>query len=326
MKKMLFVFNPHSGKGQIKNNLCKILDIFTKGGYEVTAYPTQAPRDGYEKILKDGLNYDIIATSGGDGTLSEAVTAMITFPKKIPLGYIPAGSTNDVAKSLGIAKNMIDAADDIINGVYFDYDIGSFNKQTFVYVAAFGAFTDVSYETPQNAKNIFGHAAYLAEASKRLTKIVAYEITVEHDGESFTDKFVLGIISNSRSIGGMKNLIAKGVRYDDGLFEVILIKAPQSIMELNKILTDLAMNRLEDKNIVTFKTSHLRIRSNSKIAWTLDGESGGKHTDVTIENLKQAVRLILPPSDHTAEQCAMKLNSSFDENVIVYEDQTDIEI
>lgn len=333
MKKLLFVFNPHAGKGQIKDNLCDIIDIFTKNGYEVLAYPTQAKGDGHEKIKKDGMNFDLIVTSGGDGTLSEAVSAMVNFNVKIPLGYIPAGSTNDVANSLSISKNMTDCAEEIMNGVYFDYDVGWFNEKNFVYVAGFGAFTDVSYETPQATKNIFGHAAYVAEAIKRLNKIVGYEITVEHDGEAFTGNYILGLISNSVSIGGMKKLIADGVRFDDGLFEVVLVKTPTTTMELNMLLTEAAINKLSDKRFVTFKTSEVKFRSNAQIAWTLDGESGGKHKDVEIKNLKQAVRLILPPNEHTSEQCAVRLNDAKKDDIleyngapIVFEDQTEIEV
>ena len=183
MKKLLFVFNPHAGKGQIKDNLCDIVDIFTKGGYEVVTYPTQAKLDGYNKLCQCGQDYDMIVTSGGDGTLSEAVKAMMTFDKKIPLGYIPAGSTNDCAQSLSIPKKMLDAAREIVDGVYFDYDVGKFNGQYFVYVAGFGAFTDVSYETSQTMKNKFGHAAYVAEGIKRLSKITGQQMRVEHDGE-----------------------------------------------------------------------------------------------------------------------------------------------
>lgn len=333
MKKLLFVFNPHAGKGLIRNKLCDIVDIFTKGGYEVTAYPTQAPKDGYRKIVGDGANYDIICTSGGDGTLSEAVKAMMQLDKKIPLGYIPAGSTNDVAQSLSLSKNMPKCAQDIMNGTYFDYDVGSFNGENFVYVAGFGAFTDVSYETPQNAKNIFGHAAYVAEGLKRISKIRGQEITVEHDGEVISGNFILGLISNSVSIAGMKKLIADGVCFDDGLFEVCLVKTPKNMLELNSLLTEAALNKLTNKNFVTFKTSRLTIRSEEEIPWTLDGESGGAHKEVEIINIKQAVRLILNFGDITAEQESIrsltteKGNGVFscDGRPVVIEDQTDIE-
>lgn len=336
MKKLLFVFNPHAGKGLIKSHLCSIIDIFTKGGYEVTAYPTQAPMDGFGKILETGRNYDMICTSGGDGTLSEAVRALVTFEKKIPLGYIPAGSTNDFAQSLGIPKKMTDAAQDIMDGVYFDYDIGKFNNEFFVYVAGFGAFTDVSYETSQNAKNIFGHAAYIAEALKRLPKIQGQELRIEHDGEVIEGNFILGLISNSLSIAGMKKLIAKGVCFDDGLFEVVLAKTPKNAIELQSLITDATFNKINSKNFVTFKTSYLKIVSKTDVAWTLDGEAGGSHKTVEICNIKQAVRFKVKPCDYTAEQEAVNTSALIDIqkheyttadglHPIVYEDQSHIE-
>lgn len=335
MKKLLFVYNPHAGKGQIKNNLCEIVDIFTKGGYEVTAYPTQAPRDGYRKITEDGDNYDLICTSGGDGTLSEAVKALMTFDYKIPLGYIPAGSTNDVAQSLGIPTKMAYCAKSIMEGVDFDYDIGEFNGENFVYVAGFGAFTDVSYETPQYIKNILGHAAYVAEGLKRINKIQGYEMAVEHDGEVISGNFILGLISNSLSIAGMKKLVADGVCFDDGLFEVCLVKTPKNILELNSLLTEAALNKLTNKNFVTFKTSSLKITSKDSIAWTLDGEAGGNHTEVEIKNIKQAVRFRLGLSEITAEQDSVRQSltetaegvmSTADGRPVVPEDQSDIEV
>lgn len=335
MKKLLFVYNPHAGKGQIKNNLCEIVDIFTKGGYEVTAYPTQAPRDGYRKITEDGDHYDLICTSGGDGTLSEAVKALMTFDHKIPLGYIPAGSTNDVAQSLKIPTKMTYCAKLIMDGVDFDYDIGEFNGENFVYVAGFGAFTDVSYETPQYIKNILGHAAYVAEGLKRINKIQGYEMTVEHDGEVISGNFILGLISNSLSIAGMKKLVSYGVCFDDGLFEVCLVKTPKNILELNSLLTEAALNKLTNKNFVTFKTSSLKITSKDSIAWTLDGEAGGNHTEVEIKNIKQAVRFRLSLSEITAEQESVRQSltqsaegvmSTADGRPVVLEDQSDIEV
>ena len=336
MKKLLFVFNPLAGKGLIKSHLCNIIDIFTKGGYEVTCYPTQAPLDGYQKILEMGRSYDLICTSGGDGTLSEAVKALITFENKIPLGYIPAGSTNDFAQSLGIAKKMEEAAQDIIDGVFFDCDIGKFNDNFYVYVAGFGAFTDVSYETPQTSKNIFGHAAYIAEALKRIPKIQGYQMKIEHDGEVIEGNFILGLISNSLSIAGMKKLVAKGVCFDDGLFEVILVKTPTNVMELQRLITDATFNRLESQYFISFKTSHLKITSEDEIAWTLDGEAGGAHKVVEIDNIKQGLRFKIKPSEFTEEQEAVNTSALIEmqsyeyfntENgyPIVYEDQRHIE-
>lgn len=302
-KKLLFVFNPLAGKGQVKDNLCDLIDIFTKNGYEVTSYPTQAAMDGYEKVRTDACDYDLVVASGGDGTLSEVVKALMEQESKIPLGYIPAGSTNDFAASMGIPKKMTDAAEAIMNGVRFDYDVGEFNGQYFVYIAGFGAFTDVSYETPQNVKNTFGHAAYVMEAIKRLPKISGQNMIVEHDGERIEGNFILGLVSNTVSVAGMRKLITNGVCFDDGLFEITLVKTPSNPIALQKTITDALFKKLtNEKCFVTFKTSKVKFTSENEIAWTLDGESGGSHKEVEIINHKQALRLIIAPDDKTAEQ------------------------
>ena len=223
---------------------------------------------------------------------------------KIPLGYIPAGSTNDFANSLGISRKMTDAAKDILSGEYYDCDIGQFNDSYYVYVAGFGAFTDVSYMTPQSIKNKIGHAAYIVEALKALPKITGQTLTVEHDGETFTDSFIVGLISNSRSIGGMKKLISKDVIFDDGLFEVVLAKTPENAIELSSLIANAATNKLKDKNFITFKTSRVTFTSENEIPWTLDGESGGTHKKVTIINHRKAVRFILENEDLCTEQQA----------------------
>ena len=302
MKKLLFVYNPHAGKGLIKNHLCDIINIFTRGGYEVTAYPTQAPRDGMNKIIRDCSRFDILVVSGGDGTLSEAIKAMMQLEHKIPIGYIPAGSTNDFASSMDIPKKMCEAARAIVKGVAFDYDIGEFNGEFYVYVAAFGAFADVSYETSQVAKNRFGHMAYLAEALRRLPTYTGYNITVEHDGGTVKGSFILGMVTNSTSVGGLKRLIADNVAFDDGLFEVTLVKTPSGPIAFQSLLRDAAINKMSEKNFVTFRTSFLKVHSAADIAWSLDGESGGSHNHVEIYNHKQAVSIIILPDDKTAEQ------------------------
>ncbi|MBQ9374755.1 MAG: YegS/Rv2252/BmrU family lipid kinase [Ruminococcus sp.] len=311
-KKLLFVFNPFSGKGQVKDNLFDIIDIFTKGGYDVTAYPTQAAMDGYEKVRAEAKEYDMIVASGGDGTLSEVVKALMEQDKKIPLGYIPAGSTNDFAASIGISRKMTEAANEIMNGVRFEYDVGEFNGQYYVYVAGFGAFTDVSYETSQNIKNKLGHMAYILEGIKRLPKISGQKMVVEHDGERIEGSFILGLVSNTISVGGMRKLISNGVCFDDGLFEITLVKTPSNPIALQKTINDVLFKKLTDeKCFVTFKTSRVKFTCENEIPWTLDGESGGIHKEVEIINHKQALRLIIAPDDKTEEQ---QLVNAIDEN------------
>ena len=206
MKKMLFIYNPNSGMGLLKPKLSDVLDIFVKGGYEVTVYPTQKYHDAVRKMAEYEEQYDLVACSGGDGTLDEVVTGMMKREDKVPIGYIPAGTTNDFASSLHISKNMLEAADTVVNGVPFACDVGEFNEDYFVYIAAFGLFTDVSYETKQSMKNVLGHLAYILEGTKRIFNIPSYRIKVTHDGETIEDEFIYGMVTNSRSVGGFKGI------------------------------------------------------------------------------------------------------------------------
>ncbi len=284
-KRLVFIFNPRSGKGQIRNQLLTIVDTFVKAGYEVTIYPTQKPEDALHKIPEVADEYDMIVCSGGDGTLDEVVTGMMNCDAIVPVGYIPAGSTNDFAHSLGIPRNMLKAAETAVNGTPFPCDVGEFNKDYFVYIAAFGLFTDVSYMTNQKLKNIFGHVAYILESAKRLYDIPSYYLEVEVNGEIIKDEFVYGMVTNSTSVGGMKNMTGKNVKLDDGEFEVTLIRMPQNPMQLNEILANLMMPKpIETPYIYTYKTDQIKMHCEDYVPWTLDGEFGGEHKEVEIIN------------------------------------------
>ncbi|MGN1133619.1 MAG: diacylglycerol/lipid kinase family protein, partial [Oscillospiraceae bacterium] len=300
-----------AGKGTVKSNLCDMIDVFTKHGYDVMAYPTQAVMDGYEKVKADANEYDMVIASGGDGTLSEVVNGLMETGFDKSLGYIPAGSTNDFASSLEIPKNMTSAAEEVMNGVDFHIDIGQFNSEYFVYVAAFGAFTDVSYETPQNIKNVLGHAAYIVEGIKRLPKITSYHMKVEHDDEVLEGDFILGMVTNTMSVGGMRKLITNGVYFDDGMYEVTLVKKPNNLIDLQKTINGALLSNLEKENcFVTFKTSRVKFTSEEEIAWTLDGEAGGIHKEVMIINHEKALGLRLTPDEKTEEQNLIEKNIS----------------
>lgn len=300
-KKMLFVFNPCSGKGQIKTKLLEIIDIFVKGGYEVLVHPTQEPQDGYRQVKKFAQDVDLVVCSGGDGTLDEVVTALMEVEKEVPLGYIPAGSTNDFANSLSIPKDMAQAARAIVEGKCYSCDVGSFNEDTFVYVAAFGIFTDVSYQTDQNLKNLLGHLAYVLEGTKRIFNVKTYHMKVTSNGETFEDDYIYGMVSNSRSVGGFKNLTAKrDVQMDDGLLEVTLIKRPRNPLELNEILVAL-VTRVDNTDLIeSFKTDHIVMEAEEEISWTLDGEFGGDHRIARIGARKHAMKIFLK-EDQKAE-------------------------
>ncbi|MBR1691882.1 MAG: YegS/Rv2252/BmrU family lipid kinase [Lachnospiraceae bacterium] len=294
-KKMLFIYNPHAGKAQIRSNLLDMIDVFTKAGYEVTAYPTQEKGDAIKATVGRSDGYELIACSGGDGTLDEVVTGMMQCEKRIPIGYVPAGTTNDFAHSLGISSNMTRAARTIVEGIPFPCDIGSFNDDTFVYIAAFGMFTDVSYATDQTVKNILGHLAYLLEGAKRITEIPSYHLTYEHDGIRIEGDYMYGMVTNSLSVGGFRNITGRHVHLDDGLFEVTLIKRPTNLIELNLILTSLVGRRIHTDYMDCFKTSELIIETEDAVAWTLDGEFGGLQRRVHIKNELQALSVITNP-------------------------------
>ena len=248
-KTLLFIFNPFSGKAQIKNQLMDIVDTMVKAGYEVTIYPTQAPEDAIHKVEVDAEKYDLVVCSGGDGTLDEVVSGIMHKGLTVPLGYIPAGSTNDFATSLGIPKDMVKAADAAVNGRTFPCDIGAFNNDYFVYVAAFGLFTEVSYKTSQEWKNVLGHAAYILEGMRSLHDIPSFTMQVEYNNVRIQDEFIYGMISNSTSVGGFKGMTGKDVLLDDGVFEVTLIKKPRNPIELNEIIASL-INLVDDTDMI----------------------------------------------------------------------------
>lgn len=294
MKKLLFIYNPNAGKGLIKPKLSDVLDIFVKAGYEVTVYPTQKYRDGYHKVRHFKEEYDLVVCSGGDGTLDEVVTGMMKRKEQIPIGYIPTGTTNDFARSLHIPKDMLKAADTAVNGIVFPCDIGKFNHDFFVYIAAFGLFTDVSYQTKQEVKNVLGHLAYVLEGMKRLYNVPSYRIKVTHDDQVIEDEFIFGMVTNSRSIGGFRNMVGKSIVFDDGEFEVTLIKTPKNPLALQEIIAAILIEQIDTKHMYTFKANSLILESLEEIPWTLDGEFGGEHDEVMIENQRQKLKIMVP--------------------------------
>lgn len=296
-ERVLFIFNPHSGKGLMKNYLLEIVDYMVKKGYEITIYTTQYHGDATEKVCKMAKDYDRIICSGGDGTLNEVVSGLLASDVKVPIGYIPAGSTNDFAASLGITSDMLEAGKIACGKRIFPCDMGSFNGKTFIYVAAFGLFTAVSYETSQQMKNVLGHVAYILSGAKYLRDIPSYTMQVDYDNVHIHDNFIYGMITNSRTVGGFEGITGENVKLDDGMFEVTLIKTPKNPMELNEILACLS-SLIDDSDLIySFKTSSLHIHSKDAVAWTTDGEFGGNHTEVDIVNRKQCVQILVPEEE-----------------------------
>ncbi len=293
MKKMLFVYNANAGKAQIKNHLVTILDIFVKGGYDITVRPTQQRLDAYETVKERAKDFDMVSCSGGDGTLNETVKGILASGVDVPIGYIPAGTTNDFATSLEIPKDMPEAAENIISGVPFPCDIGSFNGLNFNYIAAFGLFTEISYQTSQQRKNLFGHMAYVMEGAKSIASVTSYHMKIEYDGNEIEDDFIFGMVSNSMSVGGFTGMNPLGAELDDGLFEAAFIKMPKTTFQLQETLRDLTKFEMSSENFYLFRASEIKITASELIPWTLDGEFGGNIKEADIKCLNKAVKFII---------------------------------
>ncbi len=292
MKKMLFIFNPRSGKERLKTKLLDILDFFVKAGYEVTVHVTQRAGDAKQKVEKKGGGVELLVCSGGDGTLNEVVSGMMAWSreKRPQLGYIPAGSTNDFAASLELPKNMLRAAATAVTGHSFAIDVGRFGEERyFVYVAAFGAFTEVSYKTPQETKNVLGHQAYMLEAVKRVAGLKSYHMRFFWEDQQLEEEFILGMVTNTISIGGFKGLAQPGVALNDGEFEVMLIRKPRTPKDIQSIVSCLINKDAENDCVYMFRTSNLRIESEETVDWTLDGEYGGGVKEICIRNMKEEI-------------------------------------
>ncbi len=294
MKRLLLIVNPRSGKGSIRNRLLDVADIFVKAGYDVTIYISQQPRDARNRVIRSGSFFDVVVCSGGDGTLDEVMSGMMECEKRCPIGYLPSGSTNDFANSLKLSKNLLAAAERITQENEFPVDIGRFNSDYFVYIAAFGLFTDVSYETNQDVKNVLGHMAYLLEGAKKLTNIRSYHLRAVLDGDLIVEgEFAFGMITNSVSVGGFRNITGKNVKLDDGVFEVTLVRMPKNLLDVQAILTCLVTRNADDTHFFQTTVSNVDLTFSAPVSWTLDGEYGGDHTDVHVENMCRALTLLV---------------------------------
>lgn len=291
MKKLLFIINPKAGRTAIKNDLFEIIMTFTKNDYEVEIYPTKAPNDACHKVKADGHNYDCIVCAGGDGTLRDTVCGYMEMgEKKVPLGYIPVGTTNDFARSLRISRKPLEAAMQIMSGEEQFVDVGRFDDKHFVYIAAFGMFTDISYSTKQSLKRALGHSAYVIEAIKNIANFKTYKIHATLDDAVLTGEYILGMITNSFSVAGFKLRGTKYVVLDDGKFDCLFVKKPQNAAELQLIITGLLSNEIGDSEMFfETKASKIHIECEEEVPWTLDGEFGGSLKEVSIVNEKQAV-------------------------------------
>ena len=293
MKKLLLIINPCAGQKKAKKQLTEIIDIFNRADFAVITHITSGSGDAEAACIRFADQVDQIVCCGGDGTFNETVSGVLKSGKDIPIGYIPAGSTNDFASSLRLSGDLLQAARDIAEGQPKRLDIGLFGDRYFSYVASFGAFTRASYATPQNVKNTLGHLAYVLEGIKDLSKIRPHHVRFElEDGEVIEDDFIFGAISNSTSVGGILTLDPKTVDMNDGLFELLLVKMPKSVPELNDCIRMLT-EQVYTPPVITFRSaSRLTVTAAPDMEWSLDGEWGSGSAQIAVQNLHDAIRLV----------------------------------
>lgn len=295
MEKILFVVNPVAGKMMSSKYMMDILRIFNANDALPTVYTTKSSGDAGRYVEANASGYDRIVCCGGDGTFSEVVSGIIKANVNTPIGYIAAGSTNDLARTLGIPTDIKKAAENAVCGEPFGIDIGNINdSKIFTYVASFGLFTKTSYSTPQELKNILGHLAYLLEGVKELSNIKGYNMTIKTDSETVKGEFIFGAITNSLSIGGVFKYPRSRVSLNDGNFEIMMIKRPKDLVELGNIVASMNSGTFNDKNILFVQAPKLSVKIDSPCPFTLDGEYGGDYTQMEIENLKEKVTILLP--------------------------------
>ena len=292
LKRLLFVVNPCAGMKRVNRFLPELIALFTANGYENIVYMTAGRGDATDIVARRAKDVDLVVCAGGDGTFNEVVAGMLQSGVQRPIGYIPAGSTNDFASSLGLPKQIMDAARCIMEGTPHNYDIGRFNDRYFSYVASFGAFTRASYSTPQSVKNALGHLAYILEGIRDIPNIHKIHLRIETDNQTFEDDYLFGAVSNSTSVGGILTLDPSVVDMNDGLFEILLIKSPSNAAGLNECIMALSSQKYNSRAISFCTTRHARIYADPAMDWTLDGEMAKGDSVIEVENLYNAITLL----------------------------------
>ena len=300
MKNVLLIVNPRAGKTKAKTSLFDIVNILSEHDMrvtvEITRYSGHA-RDIAREVTDD---YQLVACVGGDGTLNEVIGGVIESGKNIPIGYIPAGSTNDFATTLKLSKDIKQAARDVADGIERCIDVGKFDNKYFTYIASFGAFTKSSYSAPQSMKNALGHLAYVLQGIQDIPSIRAERASItDKHGKVYDDDFIFGAIANSTSVGGIISFKETLVSMNDGKFELILIRKPKNIAELNKIINALMTQKYECDEIIFTAVDSVNVAFMNPVTWSLDGERADTDGTVSITNIKNAVTMILPRSAET---------------------------
>lgn len=290
-KKALLIINPVSGKKQIRRYIPEVIRALMDEGYFVTTAVSSRQHEASELVQEYGQEYDLICCTGGDGTLNEVLTGMAREGLDKPLGYIPCGSTNDFAASHGLSTDILTAAKNMASGAQKRYDIGRFEDKFFSYVAAFGAFSWLSYTTDQNLKNLLGHTAYILDGIKDVYKLKPYRLSLTADGVRYEGNYLFGAVCNSLSVAGTISLPPSQVDTNDGIFEVLLIKMPETIAELEGIIAGLLNQDYTKPGIDFFHASTIEVDNAPGLEWALDGECSGQYEKIHIEPIRSFLNL-----------------------------------
>ncbi len=297
--KLLFIYNPNAGTRKICEKLSEVVNELVEEDCDLVISPTRKQGDAkrtVEAYLDEGQCKKVIC-SGGDGTLHEVINGMMLREKesRVPIVYIPAGSTNDFGYSLNIPKNIVEAARLTRDGMRFPCDIAQFRDEYFVYSAAFGLFTDISYATPQNMKNIFGHVAYVLNGAGALTRMKRYHVTVRYNKKEITDDFIYGMVVSSESIGGIRGITGPDVSLNDGEYELFMVRDSKAL-EIAELVSDILRGNYDNPCIIYERVQHVEFVSDEAIPWTLDGEYGGTYKSVEVAVHNKAVTFMTPKS------------------------------
>lgn len=289
----MLIVNPFAGKARARNMLFELIEKFCQNGFCPSVYLTDAILGAREIVAEYGRKYDVIVCVGGDGTLNQVVSSVVHNGINVPIGYIPSGTANDIANTLDIPHDILGAASEIITSKPIPFDVGTIGERYFVYIASFGIFTSVSYSTPQQQKNILGHFAYVLQGIKSVQNIKSYNMTIESDSGTYSGEYIFGAMTNCISFAGLFKLKKENVILNDGLFEVMLIRRPRTMYELQQTAACFLRKQYNERYITFFHTSRLSITCDEDVSWTTDGEFGGTYSHVILQAKKQAVELLL---------------------------------
>lgn len=290
-KKVLVLINPNSGKKNSKESVLDALNLFSANNYQMEIYLSQKPMDVTRYIEENGERFDMVAVFGGDGTLNEATNGLMKLNHKPVISYFPTGTMNDFGTNFGLTNDMRQCANIACVGHIESFDVGKMNSRYFNYVAGFGAFCNVSYETKQELKKQIGNLAYIIKAIHEIPNLHPYHVKMNLDGKVFEKDLMFGLIINGNRVAGFEMVEQADNTFKDGLFDIILVEHTPNLLELYNYPLGVLHPELNMKYVERYQAKSIIIESQEKLAWTLDGEEGEETLVARVENIYQALQI-----------------------------------